>query len=135
MELYSKWTWNRFLSGFAGYDLQRTHELDGTPLSSSPRHSGSAGLSAWIEPTKTTVGLQSFFVGARRTFQETTLPATALFSTTLRQSLGAAGPILFASVYNLFDTHYSVSGAGEHVQDAIPQDGRNFTVGLEVKFR
>jgi iron complex outermembrane receptor protein len=135
MELYSKWSWNSVLSGFAGYDLQRTRELDGSPLSNSPRHSGSAGLSAWIERTRTTLSLQSFFVSSRRTFQETTLPTTTLFSVILRQSLGTSGPILFASVYNLLDTNYSVSGAAEHLQDAIPQDGRNFTVGLEIKFR
>ena len=135
IELYSKWAWNKTWSGFAGYDLQNTREVSGAPLSNSPVHSGSAGLSAWIEPTRTTVSLGTFFVSDRRTYQQTTLPATALLNVTLRQQSWAQGPTLYASIYNLLNTAYSVPGGAEHVQDAIPQDGRNFIAGLEYKFR
>ncbi len=135
MEFYSKWAWSKALSGFAGYDLQKTHEIDGDPLSNSPVHSGSAGLSAWVPPANTTVSLQSFFIGTRRTVQGTTLPVTALLSVILRANPSPQWPTVYAAVYNLLDTHYSVSGAAEHVQDAIPQDGRNFIVGLEYKIR
>ncbi len=135
MELYSKWTWNRSLSSFAGYNLQKTRDSDGQVLSNSPTHSGSAGLSAWIEPTRTTISLQSFFISSRRTLQDTRLPFTTLFSLTARQQLWKIGPTIYASVYNLFNSNYAVSGALEHTQAAIPQDGRNFLMGLEYKFR
>ena len=42
---------------------------------------------------------------------------------------------LYASIFNLWDTDYRVSGAAEHVQDAIPQNGRNFYGGVEYRFQ
>lgn len=134
VEIYSKYDWDQSFSSFVGYNLQRTKDNNGSTLSNSPKHSGSAGLSARIEPTKTTVSLQSFFISSRRTVQNTTLPWTTLFSVALRQQLWETGPILYGSIYNLFKADYSVSGATEHTQAAIPQDGRNFNIGLEYRF-
>lgn len=135
MELYSQWAWSRAISSFAGYNLQETRDNNDKVLTNSPTHSGSAGVSAWIEPTRTTISVQGFFISTRRTLQNTGLPPATLFSLTVREQPWKAGPTLFASVYNAFNSNYAVSGAGEHVQDRIRQDGRSYTAGLEYQFR
>jgi iron complex outermembrane receptor protein len=46
-----------------------------------------------------------------------------LFSRNLLENLE-----LSASIYNLFNSGYSVPAGGEHLQNSIEQDGRNFRV-------
>ena len=41
---------------------------------------------------------------------------------------------LSLSVYNLFDQRYGDPGSGEHLQDVILRDGRNFRVKLIYNF-
>ena len=41
---------------------------------------------------------------------------------------------LGVSVHNIFNTRYADPGAEEHVQRAIPQDGRTFRVRARVRF-
>ena len=135
LEVYSKWSWSASLSGFAGYLLQNSRKENDSPVINSPRHSGSAGLTAWIEPTKTRVSLKTFFVSERQTLQGTSLPTATLFALTLREQPWKAGPDFYASVHNLFNTSYSVPAGAANVQNAIPQDGRDFTFGFDYKFR
>ena len=39
-----------------------------------------------------------------------------------------------AGIYNLFDTRYAFPGGPEHVQEALPQNGRTFRVKLTYRF-
>ena len=46
----------------------------------------------------------------------------------------APGLELSAGIYNVFDTNYAHAGGAEHLQNAIPQDGRNFRLQLTYRF-
>jgi outer membrane receptor for ferrienterochelin and colicins len=46
----------------------------------------------------------------------------------------APGLEITAGLYNVFDAHYANAGSTEHLQNAIPQDGRNFRVQLTYHF-
>jgi iron complex outermembrane receptor protein len=37
-------------------------------------------------------------------------------------------------IYNLFDTHYGFPGAGDHRQNVVFQDGREFRLKLAYRF-
>jgi outer membrane receptor protein involved in Fe transport len=39
----------------------------------------------------------------------------------------------FGGVHNLFDTYYEDPASSQHVQEAIPQNGRTARVGLRLK--
>jgi hypothetical protein len=40
---------------------------------------------------------------------------------------------LFGTIKNLSGVQYAVPASGEHLQDTIPQNGREFRVGLKLK--
>ncbi len=62
------------------------------------------------------------------------LPGAALLSLNLSAQPWLKGPRAYLGIYNLTNADYAVSGAGEHLQDRIPQDGRNYNFGLEQRF-
>ena len=132
LELGCSWRQGRYFSGRLGYVLQDTRN-DGSRLSNSPQHSGIAGLLAHLPWYGTTLGLESSFVGRRHTLRGTRLSATAVVSLQLVVRPPARGLMLTAGARNLTDTDYRVPGAGEHLQDAIRQDGRSYTFGLEYR--
>jgi len=41
---------------------------------------------------------------------------------------------LSASVYNLFDRSYTDPAGPEHLQDSLPQDGRNYRIQATCRF-
>jgi len=118
----------------AGYVYQQTYEVGGTLLSNSPMHTATAGLVRRWGPWGTTA-FDGFFVGPHRTLQGTALPPAATFNLNLSVTPWRDGLRLYFGIFNLFDTRYSVSGSTEHVQDAIPQNGRNFNGGAEYRFQ
>jgi iron complex outermembrane receptor protein len=120
--------------GRLGYVLQETTEEGGAELSSSPHHSASATLARDVGRWNGSLALEGFFVSARATTRSATLPPTALLSLHLSMRPWARGPRLFGSVRNIMDTDYRVSGAAEHAQNAIPQDGRSWNLGLDLRF-
>ncbi|MFM2296014.1 MAG: hypothetical protein RLZZ350_2427 [Verrucomicrobiota bacterium] len=46
----------------------------------------------------------------------------------------APGLEISAGLYNVFDAHYAHVGSTEHLQNAIPQNGRNFRVQLTYRY-
>lgn len=111
--------------------LQRSRS-DSGPLSNSPRHSGSVGIQHRLRPWGAKIALETFFLGPRRTTSGSGLPAAAVAS--LHASLSPApGLRMLFSLHNLTDADYRASAAGEHVQDAIRQDGRSVRFGLEYR--
>jgi outer membrane receptor protein involved in Fe transport len=134
VEVYARQTWNRIFSSFCGLNIQRTQDEKNNRLSNSPTKAGSAGIVTTIAPWKSTMALQGFFIGSRQTFRDTRLPPAAVFSLTLRADPWKKGPVLFGSLYNIFDTNLAASGAAEHEQAAIPQNGRHFAAGMKWSF-
>ncbi|MFA6029712.1 MAG: TonB-dependent receptor [Elusimicrobiota bacterium] len=133
-EFYAKGDMTKNLSAHLGYTLQSTRIEGGDRLSNSPTHIANLGLSRLLTFRKSRISLEGFLVSARRTYQGSTLPATGLLSVAVRTAPGPEGLDVYASVQNVLDTEYRVSGAAEHTQSAIQQDGRNYLLGLEYRF-
>lgn len=115
------------------YSWQHTRDdATGALLVNSPRHLAKFN---WTAPLFSAwrAGIEAQYVGRRYTFQSET-GGYCLANLTLTSTRLAPGAELSASIYNLFDRRYADPGGGEHVQDAIPQDGRNFRIKLSYAF-
>ena len=44
------------------------------------------------------------------------------------------GPSVSLGIFNLFDRRYGDPGSAEHLQEVIPQDGRNYRVQVRYEF-
>lgn len=120
-------------SGRLAYMLQSTREEGGDRLSNSPTHVGSAGiLHRWGRAASLGARVQA--LSRRRTVRGSTLPAVGLVDLDARFQPWTRGPVVTVALRNAFDANYAHSGAGEHVQDALRQDGRSFFAGLEYSF-
>jgi iron complex outermembrane receptor protein len=133
-ELHGKAELTRTWSGHAGYILQSTRVQGGDRLSNSPTHVANLGLSRRLAWWDADVAFDSFLVSARITNDGGHLPTTGLMSLHARLWPLQNRLSVYGGVHNVFDTDHRVSGSSEHVQSAIPQDGRNFNLGLEYRF-
>jgi iron complex outermembrane receptor protein len=134
IEASSKFALTDRLSGHLGYTLQDTRETGHSRLTNSPANVVSAGLSQWLPRWRTSVSAEAFYLGERRTYRDTVLSGAAQVSLNVRTRPWEEGPSVYAGVYNLANAPYFVSGAGEHTQAAIRQDGRNYILGLDWRF-
>ncbi|HRY28900.1 MAG TPA: TonB-dependent receptor [Elusimicrobiota bacterium] len=134
-EFEARWDVSSRLSARLGYIGQSTREIGGGRLSNSPRHSGVAGLSRRFSTWRASLGLETFYVGRRTSYQNTRVPGDVVISLNAALSPWEDGPRFTLGVYNLTNTSSLASGDGGLVQATIPQDGRNFQVGVEYKFR
>ncbi|MFA5974581.1 MAG: TonB-dependent receptor [Elusimicrobiota bacterium] len=132
LEITAKSAFSRNLSGRLGYLVQKSYESGLGTLTNSPAQIGTVGLRGSIHE-RISVAADMVVVSPTRTLQNTMLPAYATVNliTSLKLTKQAR---VYAGVYNVLDARYSVSGAEEHRQDALEQNGRNFTLGLEVAF-
>ena len=71
---------------------------------------------------------------ASRSLRETDVRAFFVQNVTLTTERLVRGADLQFSVQNLFDRQYSDPGAEEHLQAAIPQDGRTLRMRLGFRF-
>lgn len=62
------------------------------------------------------------------------VPGYAVFNLSLRTQGWPRGVSAGASVYNLLDKAYGDPSSEEHLQTAIPQDGRSFRITLQYGF-
>lgn len=115
----------------AGWILQQTHEVNGDRLSNSPTQAATFGLQTSATPWKTTFSATGQVIGRRRSVQGSTLPVVALLNFQFRQPWSRTGLTIIGKVDNLTDTQSVASGAGEHRQDAITQEGRHYYLGLD----
>lgn len=105
---------------------QRSREVDRPfNLSNSPYWNGHLVLTQALSASPVRVGFAMRWLGARTTMGSNSLPSYALIDT--RVALLPRLPVEFGvEVRNLLDTAYADPGAGEHLQDALPQDGQGF---------
>jgi outer membrane receptor for ferrienterochelin and colicin len=122
------------LSGHLSYTLQSTKEIGEGRLTNSPTHSGSLGLSRMFSRYGGSLSIETFYLSARKTVQDTTLPGAAVISLNGGIRPWVKGPVFYAGVYNLTNVNYAASGAGEHLQAAIRQDGRSYNFRTEYRF-
>jgi iron complex outermembrane receptor protein len=129
MELEIHRRWNNGAQGSVSHTVQHSKNTHtGSALTNSPKHLAKAGVSIPLAGRALTAAIEGQYTSRRRTASQSELGGflvanATLLSTTLAGRLDAS-----ASVYNLFDKRYADSGGAEHVQAAIPQDGRSFRV-------
>ena len=134
MELEGKLTGG--LKGKISYAFQNAHnQQTGEVLSNSPKHLGHINLAVPLVKEKCFASIDGQYVSKRRTL--TGGDANAFFVPNLTiyaQKLGK-GFELSASLYNLFNKRYGDPGSEEHLQEVIPQYGRNFRLKLTYRIR
>ncbi len=132
IEFEKTWTHGAMLR--TSYSWQKTRDTaSGAELANSPRHLAKFNLSTPVPGSVWRAGVETQYVGSRRTLQSTTGDYW-LVNLTLSSIRLATGLEVSASVYNLFDRRYADPGAEEHQQDSIPQDERTFRLKLVYTF-
>ncbi len=105
--------------------------LTGSAVSNSPRHLSKLNLQFPV--SRLFLAIEGQYVGRRLTLGGDALPG--FFIPNIVLSSPADRRIGFTvGVYNAFDHSYADPGAEEHVQRAIPQDGRTMLARVRVAF-
>lgn len=109
------------------YALQRTRDLaTGAPLANSPTHLFKALLSLPLYRDRLYLSALVNYLTERRLVDGGTLPGHVTADVTLLARELPRGFTVSLSVRNLFGARFSDPGGEEHLQRAIPQDGRTF---------
>jgi outer membrane receptor for ferrienterochelin and colicins len=103
------------------------------PLSNSPRHVGKAGFTIPLARRMLFAAAEAQYVSRRLSVFGVDVPDHFVTNLSLLTSDISGGFSIAANVYNVFDKQYGDPGGLEHVQSAIPQDGRVFRLKLEYR--
>ncbi|MDB6127897.1 MAG: outer rane receptor for ferrienterochelin and colicin, partial [Verrucomicrobia bacterium] len=117
------------------YALQRSQDLDEQKeLSNSPRHLAKLNVTLPLYHEQVFGSVELQYRGSAITPDRGVAKGYTVVNGTLLAQKLAPGLELSASVYNIFDTHYSTPSSGTTLQDAIAQNGRTFRAKLTYKF-
>jgi iron complex outermembrane receptor protein len=120
------------------YALQRAEDDDdagaGTELTSSPRHLAKFNLSWPIYEDKVFAGFELQYTSRMRTLAGSRADEFVVANLTLYSRELVRNVEFSVGIYNLFDTHYGFPGAGDHRQNVVFQDGREFRLKLAYRF-
>ncbi|MGH9750939.1 MAG: TonB-dependent receptor plug domain-containing protein [Candidatus Polarisedimenticolia bacterium] len=125
----------------AGIDLRfaLTHERvededSGAVLSNSPEQTALVSVAFPLMKNRAGLALQARYLSGRRTLTGDRTASEAVADLTF--NTGSLWPWLDlqVGVRNLFDRDYADPGAGEHLQDQIPQDGRTWFFAVRHRF-
>jgi outer membrane receptor for ferrienterochelin and colicins len=131
MEVEIEGKWANGLQGRVSYILQETKDQEtGEMLTNSPRHLAKLNL---LIQKKLFAGAELQYTSNRKTLAGETGGFTTTNLTLFSQNFIKGLDVSF-SFYNLLDKKYADPGAGEHRQDTIEQDGRNYRLKLTYKF-
>jgi outer membrane receptor for ferrienterochelin and colicins len=113
------------------HSIQSSRDLQtGDVLTNSPKQLAKANLSLPLVRQTLFAGLEAQYTSERRTVAGADIGGFLLVNATLLTKKLHKDFDFSASLYNLFDKQYAESGGVEHLQTAIPQDGRSFRVKL-----
>jgi outer membrane receptor for ferrienterochelin and colicins len=131
-ELEGKWA--NGVQGRVSYVLQEVKDHDtGELLTNSPRHLAKLNLNVPLIKNMLYAGAELQCTSSRKTLAGETNGFATTNLTLFSQNFIKGLDIAF-SFYNLLDQRYGDPGAGEHRQDVIEQDGRNFRFKLTYRF-
>jgi iron complex outermembrane receptor protein len=117
------------------YGLQRAKdEGSGVELSNSPRHMVKLGASRTLFRERLVLGAEMNALSRRSAANGGRVPGYAVLNLSLRTQGWPRRVSAGVAVYNLMDKAYGDPGSEEHLQTAIPQDGRSFRVTLQYGF-
>ena len=126
--------WANGVEGSFSHTMQTSRNVaTGDVLTNSPKQLGKANLSIPLIQRKFLASVDAQYISRRRTVAQTDLGGYAVvnlsfFSRKLTENFDISG-----GLYNVFDKQYAESGGLEHVQSAIPQDGRSFRIKLTYR--
>jgi outer membrane receptor for ferrienterochelin and colicins len=127
--------WQNGIRSRLSYAVQRTEDTDTQlRLTNSPVHLARFNGVVPLMADKLFLGMEEQYTGSRKTLAGNQIGGFWITNVTLFNQNLFKGLDLSASVYNLFGMKYSDPGAGEHMQDRIRQDGRNFRFKLTYRF-
>lgn len=135
VELQLEGKWDNGIRGRASYAFQEGKNADtGEWLSNSARHLAKLNLLFPLVREKVFLGVEEQYTSCKKTLSDGRVhdffvTNITLFGCNLLKNFELSG-----SVYNLFNTGYSVPASGEHTQDSIRQDGRSFRVKATWRF-
>lgn len=110
------------------------NKTTGMRLSNAPRNMVKLNLSSPVFNRIADAGIEFQFMSDRATPSGGTTEDYGITNLTLSSEKLYERLILSASIYNLFDRQYSDPASDEHVQNSIPQDGRNFRIKASYTF-
>jgi outer membrane receptor protein involved in Fe transport len=113
----------------ASGSLQKANDADtGLVLSDAPRFLGKVSVTVPLAPAGTRLGANLQWVGARQTLTGATVAGYARVNLQLNHAPAGQPWSLGLGVVNLTNQRYADPGGPEHVQDTLPQDGREFVL-------
>ena len=122
------------IQGLASYARQRAHaRTTGQPLTNSPGHLAKLRLSIPGPVARSFVSTEVQYISSRRTLAAQTVAPVTIANLSLIAPVGRSFE-LFTGMRNAFNQRGSDPGSEEHLQDAIPQNGRTFRVALRWLF-
>jgi outer membrane receptor protein involved in Fe transport len=118
----------------ASYALQSAvDQQTDLELPNSPRHVAKARLSVPLFSPGSSLAFEAQYLSGRATLVGTTVPGATTLNVHVVQPLSRSWEII-GGVRNIFDNEYLDPVSGQHLQDAIPQNGRTARIGLRWKF-
>ena len=135
VELEMEGDFHRLLEGRVSYALQRSVDVSsGDTLTNSPRHLAKLNLAVPFLAEKLVAALEVQYTSSRKTLQGDRTGGFGLVNLSLLSRAWRKGPSLSLSLYNVLDKTYADPGGTEHVQSAIPQDGRSLRLQVKYEF-
>ena len=134
-ELEMDYKWLNGLEGKISYTFTETKDTETDKiLTNSPKNLAKFNLILPLVKEKLLTGFEVQYTGKRKTLagnsaSDFVITNLTLFSRNLLKGLEISG-----SIYNLFNKHFHDPGAGEHRQDTIEQDGRDFRLKITYTF-
>ncbi len=129
------------IKGYASYSFQVSENKDtGEELTNSPAHLVKSGVNFPLTRF-VTFGMENFYETERLTVYNTKSDPFWLCNININispfpkaNSNILNGITLAAKINNVFDANYGLPGGFEHIQNLIYQNGRNFTLRLNINF-
>ena len=142
IELGAEGKWENGFSGRLSYSYQNSRYKDtfSTSVPNSPHNLVKGSLTAPLPLQKSFATLEMLYGSSTINAYGNKIDGAAIFNLTLLNRDFLKGLDLSASVYNLFDTHYSAPSGPEHVNylgenlREIPQDGITFRIKATYRF-
>lgn len=134
-ELELEGKWENGWEGRISYTFQQTKDKDThETLTNSPKHLAKFNLILPLIKEKLFFGIEEQYMSKRKPLADNEAKAFYIMNLTLFSRNLIKGLEISGSVYNLFDKRYGDPGSGEHLQDIIRQDGRNYRLKLTYSF-
>ena len=141
LELQAEGKWESGFSGRVSYCYQESKRLEGGHVpANSPSSLVKASLTAPLPLKKSSATLETYYSSSRLNAQRERVAGAAIVNLTLLSRDLLSGLDLSASLYNLFDTRYSVPSGPEHFNSlgeslrGIQQDGITFRIKATYRF-